>query len=71
MEYPSQYHLDYSASLLSAFDISGSLLLLNTPWQSNGIKHDFKQLMNDLDTIEEDYRNAIEKVLKDIANEPN
>ncbi len=65
MEYPSQYHLDYSASLLSAFDISGSLPLLDRPWQSNGIEHDYKQLMNDLDTIEADYRNAIEKVSDD------
>lgn len=67
MGYPSQYHLDCSANLLSAFDISGSLLLLDKPWESNGIERDFKQLMNDLDTIETDYKNAIEKVSKDIA----
>ena len=65
MEYPSRYHLDYSASLLGAFDISGSLPLLDRPRQSNGIEYDFKQLINDLDTIETDYRNAIEKVSDD------
>ncbi len=67
MEHSSQYHLDYSASLLSTFDISGSLLLIDCHWQSKGIKQDLWELMNDLDTLEKDYINAIEKVSTDIA----
>jgi hypothetical protein len=67
MDYSSPYYLDCSESLLSAFDISGSLLFLDNRWQFRGIKYDFKQLMHDLDVLEKDYRNAIEKVAKDLA----
>ena len=67
MEHSSPHHLDYSVSLLSAFDISGSLLLLSNDWQSKGIRYDSKQLVNDLDALEKDYRNAVEKVAKDVA----
>lgn len=67
MKRPYLSGLDYSTSLLSAFDISGSLLLRNPLCQPKGINHDLKQLMNDLDTLEEDYRTAYEKVAKDQA----
>jgi hypothetical protein len=59
--------LDYSAILLSSFDISGSLLLQDNHRQSKGIKYDCKQLMGDLDVLENDYKNAVEKVMKDKA----
>ena len=67
MQHPSPYNFDYSISLLSSFDISGSLLFRDNSWQSKGVKDDYKQLMNDLDTLEEDYINTVEKVLKDKA----
>lgn len=65
MKRPILYTLDYSASLLSAFDISGSVFLSDTLWQSKGIKHDINQLMTDLDNIEQDYKNAFENMTKD------
>jgi hypothetical protein len=63
----SLYKLDYSDSLLSAFDISGSLLLSETLWQSKDIGHDMNQLMKDLDILEEDYRNAYENIAQSEA----
>lgn len=66
MKHPTFYDFDYSASFLSCFDISGSLLLQDNGWQSKKTKDDYEQLMNDQDVLEKDYRNAVEKVLKDI-----
>ena len=67
MQHPSFYDLDYSASFLSGFDISGTLLLQDNTGQSKKIKDDYEQLMNDHDVLGKDYRNAVEKVLKDNA----
>jgi len=64
---PYLYTLDYAESLLSAFDISGSLFLNENPWQSKGIEHDMNQLMKDLENLEIDYRNAYENVVEDKA----
>ncbi len=65
MERLCLYKLDYAESLLSVFDISGSLFLSNITWQSEGIKHDINQLMKDLDNLEEDYKNAYENIIND------
>jgi len=69
MKHPFLCDLDYSRSFLSSFDISGILLLQDNNWQSKGIEDDYKQLMNDHDVLEKDYRNAVEKVLKDNVND--
>ncbi len=65
MQKPSFYDFDYTASFLSAFDISGTLLLQDSIWQSKKIKDEYEQLTNDYDVLEKDYKSAIEKVLKD------
>lgn len=67
MEHTSSYSLDYSISLLSCLDLSGSLFFREYNKQSKGIKYDSIQLKNDLDVLENDYRTAVEKVLRDEA----
>jgi hypothetical protein len=62
------YNLDYSASFLSAFDIGGSLLLMNAALHSKGVEHDINQLIKDQNIIEEDYRSAYENILKEEEN---
>jgi len=64
---PYLYTLDYAESLLSAFDISGSLFLRDTLWQSKDIKHDINKLRKDLDNLEKDYRSAYENITEDKA----
>ena len=59
-----KYSLDYPASLLSAFDIGGFLLLGNIARPQNGVQHDMSQLINDQKVLEEDYQKAREKVAR-------
>jgi hypothetical protein len=67
MKQPSPYTLDYAESLLSAFDISGSLILKGTSSQPKNMEHDMNQLMKDLDKLEADYRNACQNIVNDHA----
>ncbi|MCI0381571.1 MAG: hypothetical protein L0207_00755 [Chlamydiae bacterium] len=64
-----EYSIDYSLALLSAFDIMSSLTMNNISSPSNGIQYDLNQLNGDLKALEEDYRNAREKILRKIDNE--
>ncbi len=69
MQNPYFYDFDYAASVLCTFDISGTLLFQDSSEQSKKIKNDYEQLMNDHDVLEKDYKSAVEKVLKDNAND--
>ncbi len=62
----SKYTFDFSKSILSAFDISGSLLLSDFNWQSKGRMQDMEKLMKDLDQLEKDYKKATEKIAEEI-----
>lgn len=65
MKYGYLHTLDHPISFLSAFDISGSLFLNKPLWKSGGKDSDRDKLMKDLEKIEEDYRNACQKILKE------
>lgn len=58
------YTLDYSASLLSVFDIGGSLFLDHNVLQSKGLAHDMHELMKDQNILQKDYENACKKITK-------
>ena len=61
------FHLPaYSSTLLSIFDIGGSLLKKPI---SNGLDHDMNQLMADHKILEEDYKRACERIQEEIENE--
>jgi hypothetical protein len=64
MQHINKYPVDYSASLLSVFDIGGSLTISNFDWSPNGIQHDMNKLTNDLKILEDDYLNACEKIVE-------
>lgn len=64
MESPYKYPIDFSTTLLSAFDIGSCLMMRNIAQQLNGIQRDIDSLNNDQKILEEDYRKSSEKVLK-------
>jgi hypothetical protein len=59
-----KYSVNHSAALFSAFDVGGSLLLGNNTKLANDTQYDMNQLGNDQKVLEEDYRNACEKIAK-------
>jgi len=59
------FGFDFYDSLISAFDIGGSLPRKKFP--SNGLEHDMKNLIRDLKVLENDYRNVNEKLGKEIS----
>ncbi len=61
--------LGYDAGLLSAFDISGSLLMPTISRESRSTDRDTQQLLKDLKRLEEDYKKAYEKITNDFNNE--
>ena len=61
----SKYTFDFSKSILSAFDISGSFLLSDS-WQSKGRTQDIEKLIKDLDQLEKDYKKATDKIAEEI-----
>jgi len=63
MKRPPSYTLNYADSLLSAFDISGSLLLSNNLWQPKDNQQDVDRLMEDRNNLEEDYKKAYHNVV--------
>jgi hypothetical protein len=62
MQHINKYPVDYSASLLSVFDIGGSLTISNFDWSPNGIQHDMNKLTNDLKTLENDLKSKEGKI---------
>lgn len=66
MKQRSLRSINYSDSLLSAFDIGGSLPL--SMLQSKGIDQDMQQLSADRKVLEEDYQKACDKVASDLRN---
>lgn len=64
MKHPNLHSLDFSKGFLSAFDISGSLLL-DELISNKGSNLD--RLAKDWETLAEDYKRAYENVLEDKA----
>lgn len=60
---------DYSASILSAFDISGSLLRNPAFLNAKGLAHDMIKLQGDLKTLENDYELAKAKAMEALTKD--
>lgn len=62
MKQINDYSVDFSTALLSALDLSGSLVFSSLDYRTNGIHQDMQNLKNDLNVLEDDYLKAIEKL---------
>jgi len=63
-----EYPIDYSIAALSIFDLGDSLHLCKFTFPPNGTQYDNIQLINDLKVLEEDYRNACQKITENQDN---
>lgn len=60
---------DYSASILSVFDISGSMLKNPAFLNAKGLAHDMMKLQGDLKALENDYELAKAKAMEALAKD--
>ena len=68
---PNSYDFDLFLSVLSTFDIGGSIQFENAMPPLNGLDQDAKQLQCDGILLTEDYKKACEKVMQEISDQPS
>lgn len=67
----SRFSTDYSDSILSIFDIGAVLFRKDSILQSKGLEGDLERLSHDQVTLENDFRIASNRILKQVEKQSN